>query len=197
MSEVPSHRLKAAKRALRREVLARRDAVPAVRRANASAAIAERAMALPELRDARTVMAFWSFGSEVDTAPLLARLHAAGVQIALPRIEDGEVVPIRFEPEDAVRPTSFGAMEPATGRALPPGSIDVVLAPGVAFDRAGNRLGYGGGYYDRLLRRVRPEAARIAIAFDLQVVEAVPADRADLRVDAIVTEREVIRCRGG
>ncbi len=190
-----SHRLKAAKRALRRQVLARRDRVAASRRATASEAVAGRAAALPELRAARTVMAFWSFGSEVDTGPLRARLHAAGVRVALPRIEDGEVVPVAFEAGEELRPTSFGGMEPATGRALPPEAVDVVLTPGVAFDRTGNRLGYGGGYYDRLLRRT--PAARIAIAFALQVIEAVPAARTDTRVDAIVTELEVIRCRNG
>lgn len=196
MNEVPAHRLKAAKRALRRELLARRDAMPASARAAASRAIADRAIALPEVRGAGVALVFWSFGSEVDTAPLMERLRAAGGAIALPRIEGGEVVAVRLEPGGEVRPTAFGAMEPV-GTPLAPGAIDVVIAPGVAFDRAGNRLGYGGGYYDRFLRRLIAGPPTIAVAFDLQVVEAVPAGHGDLRVDAIVTEREVIRCRVG
>jgi 5-formyltetrahydrofolate cyclo-ligase len=139
-------------------------------------------------------MAFWSFGSEVDTGELLRRLRAAGLRVALPRIRDGEVEPAGFEPGGALAPTSFGAMEPASTAAVDPERIDVVLTPGVAFDRRGNRVGYGRGYYDRLLARIRAEAATIAIAFDLQVVDQVPAGRGDRRVDVIVTESEVIRC---
>jgi 5-formyltetrahydrofolate cyclo-ligase len=193
VSRIPSRRLRRWKRALRREVLARRDALSGSERERMSAAIVARALALPEVRQARSVMAFWSFGSEVDTGPILARLHAAGKEVSLPRIQGREVVPVPYVPGVAMRRTSFGAMEPA-GSALDPRSIDVVLTPGVAFDRRGNRVGYGHGYYDRLLGRVRPETAKVALAFGLQVVEEVPAGSADRPVDLVVTEREVIRC---
>lgn len=160
-------------------------------------AIVERVMTLPEIRRAGTVMAFWSFGSEVDTSSLLRRLHAEGVRIALPRIVNGEVVPVAYVPGDPVSEASFGAMEPVSDTEVDPATIDVVVTPGVAFDRRGNRVGYGGGHYDRLLAGIRSDAATVAVAFDLQVVDEVPAGGADRRVDAIVTEREVIRCGRG
>lgn len=197
MKGQPSHRLRRSKRGLRREVLARRDDLRAQERSRLSAAILERVIALPEVRDARTVMAFWSFGSEVDTGPLLARLDAAGKEICLPRIRDGEVLAVGYRPGDPVRPTPFGAMEPAAGPIVEPETIDVVVTPGVAFDRRGGRVGYGGGYYDRLLARIRPDASSVAIAFELQVVDEVPMGNLDRRVEAIVTEHEVIRCAGG
>ncbi|HEX6230719.1 MAG TPA: 5-formyltetrahydrofolate cyclo-ligase [Actinomycetota bacterium] len=197
MSGVPAHRLRRAKRALRREMLARRDALSERERARASEAIADRVASLPEVRVARSVMAFWSFGSEVDTRPLLARIHGAGKAVCLPRIHEGEVVPVEHRPGDPVTPTSFGAMEPAGGRVVRPEELDVVVTPGVAFDRRGHRVGYGGGYYDRLLARVGPEAATVGIAFAIQVVDEVPAGGSDRRVDAVVTEREVIRCPTG
>ncbi|HEY7660824.1 MAG TPA: 5-formyltetrahydrofolate cyclo-ligase [Actinomycetota bacterium] len=191
----PAHRLKREKRSLRRAVLAERDAMTSRERDAASEAIAERFAGLPEAKRARTVLAFWSFGSEVDTAPLIDRLVAAGSSIALPRLEGTEMTAVGWSPGDPVTTASFGAMEPASGRAVDPASIDLVVVPGVAFDRAGGRVGYGGGYYDRFLGRLRPGVPAIAVAFDHQIVDRVPSGRGDRSVDAIVTEREIIRCR--
>lgn len=195
MSELPAHRLKQAKRAIRREVLALRDALAPRERSERSLRVAERVLALPEVLGARTVMGFWSFGSEVETAPLLLRLHDAGTRVALPRIREGDVVAAAYAPGDPVTPTPFGAMEPSGWDLVEPEDLDAILVPGVAFDRGGARVGYGGGFYDRFLPRTRPGVPAIAIGFALQVVEAVPEGRMDRRVDAIVTEDEVIRCR--
>jgi len=193
MTEVPPHRLKQAKLALRREILAERDRLSEGERAAMSESITERLLAMQELRDGRTVMAFWSFGSEVDTLPLLERLEAAGKRVALPRIEDRDVVPVAYATGDPLSETSFGAREPASGRRLEPSELDVVVVPGVAFDGGGGRVGYGAGFYDRLLGMVRDDAFAVAVAFGLQVVERVPSGGADRRVNAVVTEREVVR----
>ena len=195
MSDLPAHRLKQAKRALRRSVLAERDSLSADERSERSEAIAERFLELPELGDARTVMGFWSFGSEVDTAPLIEGLRSRGITVALPRIEGSEVVPVVARPGAAMAETSFGAMEPAEGRVLEVAELDLVVVPGVAFDRSCDRVGYGGGYYDRLLGKRRDGAAAIAIAFSIQIVDVVPIGAIDRRIDGVVTETEVIRCR--
>jgi 5-formyltetrahydrofolate cyclo-ligase len=195
VSEEPSHRRKRAKRALRRDVLAERDALPIVERVAKSEAIAVRLLGMSEAIDARVVMAYWSFGSEVDTAPLIERLGAEGRTVALPRIERDELVPVAFVPGEAMHETTFGAMEPSNSRTLDPGELDLVVAPGVAFDRACGRVGYGRGFYDRLLGRVPPGTPVVGVAFDLQVVHAVPTGSSDRAVDAVVTEHEVIRCR--
>lgn len=184
------------KRAMRREILARRDALSQAERGAKSSAIAERLFVLPEIRAARTVMLFWSFGSEVDTAPMIERLAAGERRIILPRIESGEAVPVTYRPGDPISETSFGAMEPSSGDVVDPMELDALVTPGVAFDRGCNRSGYGGGFYDRLFGRARPDVSKIAVAFALQLVDAVPAGRHDRRVDLVVTEEEVIRCAG-
>lgn len=184
--------LKRAKRQLRRAVLEERDALSSEARTGWGDRIADRFIGLPEVRDARTVMLFSSFGSEVPTGALIERLRERGVTIALPRIEGGDLVPVAFVPGDPVRPTSFGAVEPIAPDELDPGSLDVVGVPAVAFDRLGRRIGYGGGYYDRFLRELT--AFRVGIAFSLQVLEGrLPAGSFDLPVHAIVTEEETIR----
>lgn len=193
MSGIPSHRLKQMKRNVRGEVLAARDALAAVDRRAMSAAIAARALDLPEL--AGVVMAFWSFGSEVDTGPIIEGLRARGSTVALPRVEGSAAVPVVYEPGGEMRASGFGAMEPVGGRVLDAAELDAVVVPGVAFDRSGRRIGYGGGFYDRLLPGLRPGVPSIALAFALQVVAEVPEGGMDRRIDAIVTEAAVIRCR--
>lgn len=188
--------LKRAKRAIRAEVRAARDALPPDERVRCSLSIRDRFLTLPELGSVRTVMLFWSFGSEVDTAPLLRSLVDRGVTTALPRIVDGELEPRTYRPGDPVTGTPFGACEPAAGELLDPSALDVVVTPAVAFDRAGRRVGYGGGYYDRFFGRTRPGSLRIGIAFEVQLVEEdLPGGHFDLPVHAIVTGSEVVRCR--
>jgi 5-formyltetrahydrofolate cyclo-ligase len=188
--------LKRAKRAVRRRVLAGRDAISTSERERASARIVEGVLTLPEIERASTVMVFWSFGSEPDTAPLIGALHARGVLVALPRILDGEMEPYRYAPGDPVTKTSFGAREPAQGEQLEPFAIDVVVTPAVAFDRSGRRVGYGGGFYDRFFPRTRPSTLRIGIGFGLQLIEEdLPSGHFDLGLDGVITESGVVRCR--
>jgi 5-formyltetrahydrofolate cyclo-ligase len=184
--------LKRAKRRVRNSVRGERDAVPTDIREEKAERLVERFLALPEVRRARTIMLFSSFGSEVPTGSLIERLHARGVMVALPRIEGEALLPVPYAPGDPTTRTAFGPEEPMGGATLDPTSIDVVGVPGVAFDRSGRRIGYGGGYYDRFLRGL--PAFTVGLVFGFQVLdEDLPAGRFDLPVDAIVTEEETIR----
>ncbi len=192
MSDDASHRLKARKRAVRRAAIARRDLLNEEERSTKSERIVERVLALPEVGAARTVMAFWSFASEVQTSALIERLHEAGKRVALPRVAEGDIVAVAYAPGDPVSATSFGAMEPVGVDLVPAEDVDVVIVPGVAFDRRGGRVGYGGGFYDRLFARA-PSVPAVAVGFAVQLVDEVPQGRSDSPVDVIVTEDEVIR----
>ena len=184
--------LKRAKRRVRNAVREKRDAVPGDVREERAERVVERFLDLPEVERARTVMLFSSFGSEVPTGSLIERIHARGVVVALPRIEGTALVPIPYAPGDPTTTTPFGAEEPVGGPPLDPLSIDVVGVPGLAFDRGGRRIGYGGGYYDRFLRGL--PVFTVGLVFGFQVLdEGLPAGRFDLPVDAIVTEEETIR----
>lgn len=188
-----THELKKAKRDVRRTVLARRDGLSTETREALAARVHARFLALPEVAGAGTVLAFWSFGSEVPTQPLLAALHERGARVLLPRIVAGDLELRTYAPGDPLTETSFGAREPSEGVVVAPGAVDVICTPSVAFDRAGRRVGYGGGFYDRLFPAA-PEAARIGIAFGVQVVDGdLPEGHFDLQVDAVVTEDETLR----
>lgn len=194
MSEEASHRLKARKRAVRRAAIERRDLLSASERSAKSERIVDQVLALPEIGAARTVMAFWSFGSEVQTSALIERLNEEGKRVVLPRVAEGEIAAVAYAPGDPVAATSFGAMEPVGVELVPAEDVDVVIVPGVAFDRRGGRVGYGGGFYDRLFTRA-PSAPAVAVAFAAQLIDEVPQGRSDARVDVLVTEEEVIRPR--
>lgn len=183
------------KRALRRRVRAVRDALSSEERARRSEAVATNLFALPEVSGASTVMAFWSFGSEVDTQPIIRRLADEGRRVALPRVEGRTMLAVTYRPGHPMTEASFGAMEPTDGEVVPPEAVDVVVAPGLAFDRLGYRVGYGGGFYDRLFRRTRPDSVKIGVCFAVQVVDEVPHRRGDRHVDLVVTDEGVIRCR--
>jgi 5-formyltetrahydrofolate cyclo-ligase len=191
---VNASELKRAKRRVRARVLELRDGMPPSERERAGREIVDRLRSLPELERARTVMAFWSFGSEVSTEPLLSALHGRGVIVALPRIVERDLEARSYEPGDPLTVAPFGAAEPSGGRVIPPVEIDVIVTPGVAFDRAGARVGYGGGYYDRFFPKARVDALRAGIAFDVQVVEEpLPRGSFDLPLDVLVTERRTLR----
>lgn len=183
------------KAALRADARARRDSLSPEERTEKSALITERLLGLHELMVARSVMLFWSFGSEVETQGVMERLIAMGKELALPRVEGREIVPVAYKPGDPLREAWFGAKEPLGTRVLAPTEIDVVVTPGLVFDRAGHRIGYGRGFYDRFLRRVRPDAFKVAVAFQEQLRDEVPARSDDVPVDAIVTDSGTIRCR--
>jgi 5-formyltetrahydrofolate cyclo-ligase len=192
---VSSGELKRAKRDVRRRVLAARDAVPADAREEAAVAVAARVLGLPEVQGVRAVMAFSSFGSELSTEPLIDGLDARGVTVGLPAIVDGDLEVRAFRPGDPTTTTWFGAREPTDGARIDPLELDVIVTPAVAFDRHGRRIGYGGGFYDRFFRRVRPDAVRLGVATAVQVLDDdLPAGHFDLRVHLIVTPDETIRC---
>lgn len=183
--------LRLAKQSLRGRVLAaREDLSPQVRAAEALS-IRDRLTALPSFRHATCLLLTLPFRSEWDTRPLVDAALREGRRIAVPRV-DRETRMLRLHAIENVDrdivPGYLGVPEPRpTLPAIHPVEVDWVLVPGVAFDAQGRRLGYGGGFFDRLLPLIAAEAPKIAGAFDVQIVDEVPAGPLDHRVDAVAT----------
>jgi 5-formyltetrahydrofolate cyclo-ligase len=136
------------------------------------------------------------FRNEWETAPLVRAALAAGKAVAVPRVDlEARMLELRAIVDLArdVGPGFKDIPEPLDHcPLLPREAIDFVVVPGVAYDREGRRLGYGGGYYDRLLPLLSPRAARVAGAFDVQVVDRVPTGPNDVTIDAVVTESRTL-----
>ena len=185
-----------AKRALRLQVLARRDGMPPAARSEASRAIVAALSGRADFSAAARLLLTLPFGSEWDSRTLVATALAQRKIVALPRViaatrelEFGIVADLELD----IAPGYQGIPEPRAHCApIAIGTVDWVLVPGVAFDEAGRRTGYGGGYYDRLLPSLPAAVPRIAGAFDLQLVARVPSAAHDIAVDAIVTETRTI-----
>lgn len=189
-----------AKRAMRERVIAVRDAVAPEVRAAGAQDIARRLRALPSFAEARCPLLTLPFRSEWDTHSLVAIALAEGKTVALPRVNGATRMLDLHEVRDVARDTApgyRGILEPDP--ALPRvdiRAIDWVLVPGVAFDAAGRRLGYGGGYYDRLLALMPKATPRVAGAFEVQLVPVVPAAPHDLVVDTLATESRLLTIAG-
>lgn len=188
------------KKEWRQRALERRDAMPAVERSAASAAIVRTLEAMPAYAGARVVMLYVSFGSEVETGSLIAAALAAGKKVAVPKVlkREGALVPSALQdPAKDLVAGAYGILEPKaeTLRPVRPTSLDLIVVPGVAFDLQGHRIGYGGGYYDRFLPTVAATAVTVALAFESQLFPLLPAEPYDRRVDHVVTEKRLIDCR--
>jgi 5-formyltetrahydrofolate cyclo-ligase len=188
--------IEATKSALRRAALARRDAMPAAERAAAAEVIAARAFPVA-IAPGRTVSGFMPIKSEINPLPLMRRLAAMGVQLALPAIAGrGRPLTLRaFAIGDELASGPWGIREPRPD--APEVVPDVMLVPLLAFDRTGQRIGYGAGYYDLTLAAVRAAKPVVAvgIAFAAQEVSGVPSTARDERLDLVLTEHETIDCR--
>ncbi len=179
---------------LRRLLRQQRAALEPARRDAASRLICRQTAQLLRDQLAQVVLTFSSFGSEVSTGPLIDELAGGGSRILLPVVRDGAILAVDYEPGDHLVPTAYGPLEPEQAHPADPRDIEAVVLPGLAFDRRGGRLGYGGGYFDRFLCALSPRPLLVAVAFAVQLLPSVPTSSDDVPVDIVVTEAEVVRC---
>jgi len=153
-------------------------------------------VAQPEFERAETVMVFLSLPTEINTTLLVLRAWQKGKRVLAPRVswEQRRMMPveIRSLAED-LEDTQWNLRQPLQGDPVPISMIDLVVVPGLGFDGAGNRLGRGRGFYDRFLAHPEFTGSTCAVAFEEQVVEAIPADPHDICVDMLITDRHVRR----
>jgi 5-formyltetrahydrofolate cyclo-ligase len=185
--------LAAAKQSLRRRIVSSRDAMGDASRAAACAAITSRLVRLERYGRSGIVAAYRSFGSEFDTTEFVADVLRAGKRLVLPRIDRAArrlAFHLVSDPGTQLVPGTWGIREPDPARCanVDLREVDFMLLPGVAFTRECDRLGYGGGFYDRALDALRPDCPGVAAAFTIQIVDSLPVGPNDRKVDAVLTE---------
>lgn len=180
---------------LRKLALSNRDGLSPVEREQYSAAILNKLMSLPQVQAAKLIMCYRSFRSEVDTAKIVENFLLSGKILCFPVCEKGGIMHSYCPNDEAAwKKSPMGIMEPDRdkSRLIAPEDIELVICPLVAFDDRKQRLGYGGGYYDRYLPKCK-NALVLGIAFETQRLERIPTEEFDLSMDVIITERKIYK----
>jgi len=183
------------KRLIRKEVVSRRDALSISVRKAKDESIRRRLLALPEFIRARTILFYASFRSEVDTIELLRDSILNNKTVVLPRVnmQNSSLTLYEIHTVEDLAPGCYGILEPTANedKSVNDAGIDLMIIPGVAFDEHRNRLGYGKGYYDRLLSH--KNALAVGLAYEEQILAHIPADAHDIKMDKIITDERVIQ----
>lgn len=164
-----------------------------------STAIAEKFLALQEVKGAATIMLYVGIKNEVQTKDLIEKLLAQGKKVIVPvtDFEKREIALAEIHSLDELVEKGFGLLEPknAPTKPLAPEELRLIVVPGIAFDRQGVRIGTGFGFYDKLLRRTSTKVPLAGLCFSENLEERLPAESHDVKMNIIVTDREVLRCR--
>ena len=168
-------------------------------RHRASLAACERLTKLDAFQHAAVVMMYMPLAGEVDLTPVAIRCFQSGRTVCVPKVDwkrrEMSAVEVTAFDDHVMDTDEHGLRAPRDSRPILPSVIDLVVVPGLAFDTRGHRLGRGGGYYDRFLKRLRRAAAIVGLAFDQQIIDEVPADECDVSVGIVVTDRRVTHAR--
>lgn len=182
------------KKDIREETQKKRDSVSHALIGSKSQLIKEILFSLPEFKKAKTIMFYLSFKSEVFTHCMVAEAAKIGKLIAIPKIlGNTELSCCLFKGFKKLVPNNFGILEHNDCEKVPFDKIDIVIVPGIAFDLKGARIGFGSGYYDRMLSKIK-NALFIGLAFESQIVNDIPVMEHDVRMHKVITEKRVIDC---
>lgn len=182
------------KTSIREKILAQRSSL-SVQKAEALSALAvEKVLSMKDVASAQTIGAYISFGREVDTRALIDGLLGSGKKVFVPVVSRHELSFVAFTSFSEMEPNKLGFMEPRVKGAVDPAGIEIFIIPGIAFDRQGNRLGWGKGFYDRFFGK-NPGGFKVGLAYDFQLLDKIPAESFDVKMDVVVTEKEILRFR--
>ena len=186
---LPQRRLHRAKQRMRELLIQKRRMLSDADRASMSQAILSQLEKMTVFREAKTVLLYYPKNNEVDVLPLFKR-YKREKTLLLPVSHRKEMTAHPYEGNEKMHRGKFGIPEPTT--AMYEGKIDVIIVPAVAFDKTGNRLGRGGGFYDRFLKK-HPHATLIGVGYDFQLVEEVPVRKHDQKVHRIILPSQTIQ----
>ncbi len=201
MGVVATETLVRQKAAIRRKILDRLQSQDPEVRADHSRRIITALLRHEAFIQAKAVLVYLSKDEEVSTDALLAPAFESGKRVFVPVVDrDSDELRIAelSGPDTRYQLGPFGIRQPVKEdlKFVSPEAVDLVVAPGVAFDRKGGRIGHGKGYYDRWLSRLGSHVTRVGLAFDFQVLDAVPQDGNDVQMDTLITEKNTMNCSG-
>lgn len=190
------------KKTIRKSIIAKRNNLSPDYISSSSKKITTTLLSLDAFKNAKTIMCYVSFGTEVDTKKIIEECFKQGKSILIPIIMRNvngtsymEASELHNFKED-LTPGTMNILEPKESsiRIIDPEIIDLIIIPGLAFDKYGNRLGYGAGYFDYFLQRLKGDCKQIAITFSFQIVEFIPIEEHDKPIPQILTERGLNQC---
>ncbi|MDR3596977.1 5-formyltetrahydrofolate cyclo-ligase [Clostridium sp.] len=187
------------KKILRKEILEKRENIDITIKKKMDKEILNRFYESKYYNEARNVFIYISYGSEIDTKDIINKALKENKRIYVPRTEFKTRImdAVEISSLDKLIENSYGILEPSENEPhIDPNGLDLILVPGVAFDRNGGRMGYGAGFYDRYFKKINSDnikrITKLALAYDFQVIGEVPMEELDIPVDYIITEKEFI-----
>lgn len=182
------------KKKLRKKIQNKRNSLPVLDRKKRSKIIAEKFFSTVYYNDSNNILIYYPFRSEIDVTIIIRQALKNKKNIILPGVYNRKLKLFYINNlKKQLEMGAYGIMEPITGlcRAAKISDIDLVIVPGLVFDKNLNRLGYGGGFYDRLLPLIPAGVKKIAPCFDIQVVESIPVSEHDIKVDLLITDTNI------
>lgn len=187
------------KKALRKEILTKRKNIDTAEKEEMDKKILDRFFESKYYKEAKKIFIYISYDSEIDTIKIIDKAFKDGKKIYVPRteFESRLMDAVEITSFDNLIKSSYGILEPSINTPyINPNELDLIVVPGVAFDKKGGRMGYGAGFYDRYFKKINKDniekITKLALAYDFQVLEEVPMSAQDVPVDYIITEKEFI-----
>ena len=188
-----------AKATIRKSIILKRKALSNLKQNEKSLIVTRRLLDMGEFKTSKAVFCFLSTAHEVKTEEIILKAFRLGKDVLVPLLnpQEGDMQVVRISRDTRFAIGKYGVREPSleTREVVSSACIDFVIAPGLAFDIFGNRIGYGGGHYDKLFKNISNDVTRVAVGYDFQIIESVPHSDFDESVHFIVTETKTLRCQ--
>lgn len=181
------------KKELRKRVLNIRNSMSIENVEKNSSIIIDKIINTDIYKQSKVVFIYMDFNKEVMTSQLIKRMLSEKKRVVIPYTDtiNTELIPSEITKQADLKLNSFGYYEPVSIMPVDPEEIDLVIVPGVVFDKQLNRIGFGKGYYDKILIKLKPSAVKIAVAHEFQVFELIPTEEHDIKMDMIITEKSI------
>ncbi|MBE6050288.1 MAG: 5-formyltetrahydrofolate cyclo-ligase [Clostridium sp.] len=180
------------KKSLRREMIQKRDSVELSRKNLMDLVIKKKLMNLQKFKEAKNIFIYIGYGSEIDTYKYIKEFLNMGKNIYVPKtnVREKTMEAVQINSLDNLVKGTYGILEPDSFKnKIDKDKIDLVILPGVVFDKQGGRIGYGGGYYDKYLMNMDKNIFKVALCYEFQIIDEVPTEPHDIKADLVLTEK--------